>query len=181
MTKYLDINWLKANNQMIHFFGLGFVQLKLNDYQRMHFYHPSLEAFAEEPHDHRYPFISTVLKGALKNTIWKTRAEGGEEAELRYESCKKDEAQVPPTEKCRRYRVGEFITRKGSSYYMDEGLFHQVERVGSGPCITFLERPEPIKEFARVLAEPGAPSVCPFSKNLSEEELWQIVEDCLNA
>lgn len=180
MKKHLDIDWLKENHQLIHFFGLGFIQLKLNDSERMHFYHPSLEAFAEEPHDHRYSFISTVLKGGLKNIIWKMK-EGGEAAELRYESCKKDINDVPPSEQCQRVMIGEFTTRAGSSYFVNEDMFHQVERVGDGPCITFLVRQEPVKEFARILAEPDSPNVCPFSRNLSEEELWQIVEDCLTA
>lgn len=184
MSDFLDINYLRANCQMIHFFGLGFVQLKLNDRERMHFYHPSLEGFAEEPHDHRYNFISKVLKGSLRNDLWRlgqeSRDVAAEEIEVRYESCKADVKKVPESWSGVRVYMGHTITSEGSSYHLDNNTFHQVQRVGDGPCITFLTREEPVKEFARILAEPGSENVCPFSRNLSDEQLWQIVEDCLN-
>lgn len=40
---YLDTDFLRKNHQLIHFFGLGFVQLKLDANLRMHFYHRFLK------------------------------------------------------------------------------------------------------------------------------------------
>lgn len=36
----MNIDWLKANSTMIHYFGLGFIQVKLGDLDRVHFYLP---------------------------------------------------------------------------------------------------------------------------------------------
>lgn len=174
----LELDRLKENCRLIHFFGLGFVQLKISDTERYHFYHPELEAFTEEPHDHRYHFISKVLKGSLVNKVWRVDDQG-EKAELRYESCNKDVSDVPASYPCNRSQVGSFEVKAGSSYYIDENTFHQVERSSTGPCITKLTRGPVIKDFARILTTPGAEEACPFSRNLPEEDLWKIIVDCL--
>lgn len=41
--RLLNLAWLKANHRTIHYFGLGFIQLKLDESRRMHFYVPSLK------------------------------------------------------------------------------------------------------------------------------------------
>jgi len=179
MTKFLDLEWLKTHSNLIHFFGLGFVQIKINDLERLHFYHPDFKGFVEEPHDHRYHFISNVLKGSIKNTIWKI-ADHGEPAIVKYESCKKQKIVVPNPYKSYRERIGDFTVNEGSSYFMDENTFHQVSRQEEKSCITYLTRGKPTKDFARILSIPSATEPCPFSQNLPNDELWQIVKECLD-
>lgn len=180
MSTYTDINWLKKNHKMIHFFGLGFIQIKINDIERLHFYHESLQAFVDQPHNHRYDFTSTVLKGCLRNIIWKECvASEGEPCVLRYDSCTSDKDVVTPESKTtNRKIVSTFVTNKGSGYFMPKELFHQV-RVEVSPTITVLHRGYKEYEFSSILEPVGFQSVCPFSRNLSETELWEIVEDCL--
>ncbi len=57
---------------MIHYFGLGFIQLKINFETRMHFYSPELPQITsnEDVHNHRYDFESCVLKGELEQELF---------------------------------------------------------------------------------------------------------------
>ena len=53
-----------------HYFGLGFIQCKINQYERIHVYHPDLMPIVnieEEVHNHRYDFESKILMGKIKN------------------------------------------------------------------------------------------------------------------
>lgn len=51
--------------------GLGFIQIKMTDDRRMHIWHPDLprrKCFQHSPiHNHRFSFVSTVLKGVQVN------------------------------------------------------------------------------------------------------------------
>src|SRR5579863_7289598 len=54
-----------------YWFGLGFIQLKLNDTARMHFWLPEIpHPEREEIHNHRYDFSSIVLAGHLLHEVW---------------------------------------------------------------------------------------------------------------
>src|SRR5271168_5571627 len=54
-----------------YWFGLGFIQLKLSDTERMHFWLPEIpHPEREEIHNHRYDFTSTVLAGHLMHEVW---------------------------------------------------------------------------------------------------------------
>jgi hypothetical protein len=178
MNTKLTLPWLKDNHIEAHYFGLGFIQVKIDALRRVHFYHPDVPAFVEEPHDHRYSFVSTVLRGALRNTIYQVGP--GVESLVEYESCKKNGPEVPRGITGNVTKFGEFVTHAGSGYYLDSNTFHTVEPLlDLGPCVTFITRENPKKDFARVVRDPLAPAVCPFSKTLESEELWRIVSECL--
>lgn len=55
---------------IISLHGLGFIQIKLDDNQRLHIWHPDLprrKCFEHSNiHNHRFAFKSTVLKGIQK-------------------------------------------------------------------------------------------------------------------
>lgn len=176
----LTVDYLRDNAYQVHFFGLGFIQAKLTEECRVHFYHPHLPPFVEEPHNHRYYFISKVLKGALKQTFW-ARGPEGQVFSIENESCTLESNQViPPGWQQTLIRAGETITNAGSSYYMDPDTFHQVEPLFSqGPCVTFLTRGPKMKTFAQVARTVEDTPTCPFSKPLDEEDMWEIIADCL--
>jgi len=174
----LTIDYLKSCSK-IHFFGLGFIQVKLNDSVRYHFYCPDLPQFTDSPHDHRYWFVSTVLRGSLRNKIWEIDpSEGGRPKIQRYDSCGSGEA--PPRLTCEvqaKVRT-EFVVQEGSQYFIPADVFHQVMAV-SLPCITMIQRGPKEKKFARILEDFDTVPVCPFSKVLEEHILWDHVRSCL--
>lgn len=181
LVSFLDL--LQKSHTKIHFFGLGFIQVKMNDDSRYHFYHPELESFVENPHNHRYYFTSTVIRGSLRNHIWgfttHQEIQGDVPAVLRYESC--DPTKPPPDTKCpvRVKKISSFDIHAGSSYYMDSDTYHQVERVGDAPCVTHLVRGPKVDDWAGVICLEGKEDLCPFSRNLSEDDLWRIVSECI--
>lgn len=171
----LRTDWLRAHATTAHYFGLGFVQVKLDDRRRVHFYHPDVPAFVEEPHDHRYGFVSRVLRGSLVNRVF--RLVPGDSHEVSYESCRQGGPETPPGFRSGLEQVGEFAVHEGSGYHVHPEAFHTVHP--ETPTVTFLERELPSKEFARVVRPAGAPAVCPFSRPMPEDEVWRIVDDCV--
>lgn len=183
------VKWLRESNYDAYFFGLGFIQVKMSPRDRFHFYHKDLTAIVENPHDHRYNFVSNVLKGTLETHVWEECAADHRAkviAEVEYASCQKDgkDIVVPNPYPAYVEHSGYFRVSGGSSYYINQNTFHSVSPdFKDGPCITMLERGRVEKEFAKVLKVDkwaGIPTdTCPFSKELSDDELWEIVERCI--
>jgi len=178
--KDIGLNWLKENNTKIFFFGLGFIQIKINDEYRLHLYHPSLPAFVEQPHTHRYNFTSTILKGQFTQHIYNIEPNEAGTYWLTYESCGRGEL---PEEQAN-YKVS--IESKlllsntykiGSSYTISKEAFHTVE---ADNCITLLKRGTQRDDYAKVLSLKEEAKLCPFSKKIEESQLWYIVEEMLN-
>jgi len=171
---YFDYDWLKSNCRLIHYFGLGFIQLKLNDAERMHFYTEELPSIMpeEEVHNHRYDFVSQILMGELKQELFEVVP--GNTHVLWKESCNVDkpvaEAGVPCGLKPKTWH----IYRAGSAYGIGHETFH---RVGAKRCITLIRRSGYCKDLAEVVRQVGADKVCPFSKPIHESTLWRIVQE----
>lgn len=174
---YLDVNWLKTNCQMIHYFGLGFIQVKLTDRMRMHFYTKELPAIIskEEIHNHRYGFSSKILKGTLKQEAFSTCY--GNDYIWEQESCQEGVICETPPIPCSIFCRETCVYKAGESYYIDHETFHRVE---SDYAITFITRGDYQKKFAEVIRPVGATKICPFSQKVDEIKLWEIVEKMLN-
>lgn len=171
----LDFNYLKQNHKRIYYFGLGFIQVVLNETIRYHFYHPDLPAFVEHPHNHRYDFNSTIIKGCLNNTIY--IPEEGSEYILYKESCH-PEKQAPKEELLVNMKSAcHFTAVARTNYFMAHNTFHTVKPFGE--TITRLFRSDYKKEFADVTRPNGTDHVCPFAKKMEEDELWDIVKDMM--
>lgn len=181
MEKYLDLDWLWANKTMVHYFGLGFIQLKLNDSQRVHFYTKELMKSVgdEEIHNHRYHFVSKILKGTFSQTIYDViPAEKNFSHFMTKESCTKEESHIfHIPEGVNIVKLYEQTLNVGESYFMDHNTFHTVD---SGDAITFLTRTDYKKEFADVAYPRGMPPVCPFFLNLSEDEIFDRIKKLIN-
>lgn len=175
---FLTVDQLRALGVVPKLF-LGFVQIKLNDDQRMHVWHPDINehSFEEELHDHRYEFTSHVLAGETTHEeYFFVRAENGDH-EMVEVSCKPGVPSDPAP-------LGRGFVQKGGSYTMVAGSkytfpptgFH---RIRTQRCVTLLERGEIVTDFARVIKLVDAPSVCPFERQLPVNQLWEIVVDVL--
>lgn len=169
----LDIDLLKNEYKHIHFFGLGFIQLKLDEYLRLHFYSSSLPCFMneEEIHNHRYNFESCILKGTLKSEHYNI-VEGNEYI-LEQESCKPGIILKTEPKLCSIKHISSHVYNEGSKYKIEHDEFHKVEGI---ECITQVVRGFYMKENADVVRKVDSEKICPFSKNIPESELWNIVE-----
>lgn len=177
-SNWLKLDWLKSNCYKIHYFGIGFIQVKLTEHQRVHFYSSLLLPIISEEediHDHRYDFTSHIVKGIFGHEIYSIDFNSSTHI-LEQESCQEG---VTPDSKpipCGIFKESRH-TYWGGSYSMQSGQFH---RVVHGDCITYLERGPTKKKFASVVRSPGAPKVCPFSKKMEEVELWDWVDKMIN-
>ena len=89
----LDIDHLRSFEVDPAYFGLGFIQLKIKRNGRVHFYHKDLPVLADEPHNHRYGFISYIMQGHFEQELWQfTPGPGGMVGDyyMDFEDCNPD-------------------------------------------------------------------------------------------
>ncbi len=177
MKKYLDINALRQSGRTPKWFGLGFIQLKLSETHRMHFWHPDLKPyddnFENEFHDHRYPFESNVLVGEITNEI-ATAAHSmiATDTVMKQVCCSGGGSEfishIHIQQLCR------FATSAGHSYSVHENTFH---RTFAERCVTLQIRGDTVKDKARVLS--SKQSLNPFDDTMDENILWECIADLL--
>lgn len=177
----------KAYGTEPFWFGLGFVQLKLSDTERMHFWYPDIPCpEREEIHNHRYDFSSTVLAGQLRHEVYHldkvrslTTAVQEQDWEIFETNCAPNkEGTVETVTPCSVTRMGVFDLVAGSTYEFPHTSFHTTE--GTKFAITHLTRvlPKPL-EFASVVKLRGAATVCPFKEKLPTDLCWQHIAEAL--
>jgi hypothetical protein len=175
----LNLSWLKANCQMIHYFGLGFIQVKLDKAQRLHFYTDLLPPIVseEDVHNHRYDFTSKILKGSLTQEIYELM--DGDTHLVEDESCQAGVMAESNPKSCAIKLSSSHTYVAGSEYFIGHDTFHRVSNCGS--CVTLLTRSNYKKEFAQVIRPIDEEKTCPFSKKIEEKELWKIVGKMLES
>lgn len=175
---FTNIDWLKKNHQMVHYFGLGFIQLKLSPTTRMHFYTSKLLPIIslEDMHNHRYDFTSNILKGNLIHSTFEI-VEGNTHI-IELESCKEGVVCETKGKECGVRLSGVQSYSVGSWYTIPHYVFHTV---ASDFCITIITRTDYKKELAEVVRPINSNKVCPFSKKVEENELWEIINYMLRS
>lgn len=174
---------LKQHCTKIHYFGLGFIQIKLGPHYRIHFYTEQLPAIIseEEIHNHRYDFTSTILAGTFTQKIYQVIP--GATHTIEDESCSEHEnqtnghaSQVLEPQLCSVTLLSTETYVAGSTYTITADTYHTVH---TSDAITVLDRKPYSKEFAQVIRPNHHSTTCPFSKKISEDELWGMVEKIL--
>jgi hypothetical protein len=176
----------KNYNTVPYWFGLGFIQLKLSDAERMHFWLPEIpHPEREEIHNHRYDFRSVVLAGHLRHEIYhldsiisSTLHEFAEWEIFETNCAPNKEGTVETVKPCLVSPMGTFVLNSGSVYEFPHTSFHTTE--GTEFAITYLIRvlPKPL-EFASVIKRLGSVTTCPFKEKLPTATCWQYIEAAL--
>jgi hypothetical protein len=171
---------LKEATQKIHNFGLGFIQLKLTEQTRLHFYTLRLPRITpeEEIHNHRYHFNSKVLKGTLHQRLYDVTPCPESDWTMEDESCSQDRVSDKNSIPVKVVQSAKMSLSVGSNYFINYDTFHNVT---STYCITELTRGPIKKAVAQVVRHNGSELVCPFSKVVPEAELWEIVRQMLKS
>lgn len=182
----LDVNTLKTMGVTPHYFGLGFIQIKLNDTWRLHVWvtdWPTIPGAETEIHDHRYDFQAHVLAGALHHEIYITEAphptlQAGD-FEISRTNCQPG-SDPGSTEEgyARALPIGVFTAVAGTRYQLNQTALHVAWPIGT--TVTLMERGPTTKDMATVLRIPGEQATCPFSLTRSESECWAKVEACFS-
>jgi hypothetical protein len=175
LDKYLNVNWLKSTGATPHWFGLGFIQLKISDTQRLHFWHPDLVAntHEEEIHDHRYNFASRILRGSIVNHTYCFNVNNNGKYTLSKTDCSpnfvSDASYTGDVS-----LLSSSTLSAGDEYYMSADTFHRIEATHA---VTLLTREPTTKAFARVAALNDELTTCPFSRNIPTNKLWDYIEE----
>jgi hypothetical protein len=176
----------KSHGSKPQWFGLGFVQLKLSDTERMHFWCPEIPSpEREEIHNHRYDFGSVVLAGNLLHDVYHLDATISTDApdriwldaewEVFETNCAPGkEGAVETVTPCLVTQIGKFELERGSTYEFPHTSFHTTE--GTRFAITHLTRvlPRPL-EYASVIKRRGAETTCPFKEKMEPEACWEHI------
>lgn len=177
--RFLDVDYLRTFGTVPHWFGLGFIQLKLTNDTRIHFWHPDLLADTpeEELHDHRYRFHSHILLGEITHEEWFIENAPDGDHEIVQVSCKPGDSKDPVP-------VARGFLRQGSTYHMKAGTSYEFaetgfHRIRATKAVTYLERGPVTKDLANVIREVNAPSVCPFERKIAANKLWDYIADLL--
>lgn len=174
----LDIDHLRSFEVEPAYFGLGFIQLKIKRNSRVHFYHDDLPVLTEEPHDHRYRFISYIMQGTFNQTLYQFDQQPSGTHEMTWEDCREGDtsgAPKPVLGSLRELFSGEY--QAGDFYEIEADTLHTVSARDN--AITYLVRQDPSKDYAGVVRELGAEKVCPFSEPIPVDRCWEMIEDML--
>lgn len=173
----LDIDHLRSFDVDPAYFGLGFIQLKIKPNSRIHFYHDKLPTLVDEPHDHRYGFISYIMQGRFMQTIYGWSPDDRGDHEKVWEDCKPNSVvpSKPEPGFVEELIHGEY--QAGDYYMIRPDTLHTVSAANN--AITYLVREEPHKDYAGVVRQIGAEKICPFSQPIPVDECWQMIEDML--
>lgn len=179
----MNIKQLYDLNINPQYFGLGFIQLKINDSERYHFYNPNLLPIVnieEEVHNHRYNFSSEVIGGEIINKIYHFEAQENGNFIKENETCN---AGIKLTENEKNKQIGFLkldlvdIVHAGKKYDMSYNVFHTIE---TKYCITKLTRSDYLQPYAQVIRPINSMVTCPFSKPLSTQDCWTIIKETLD-
>ena len=178
----MDISFdsLKASGAIPHWFGLGFVQLKINEKYRLHFWHPehTKNVPDEEVHNHRYDFTSKIIVGEMIHEVWSYREDEKGDSECVEVSCSPEHSVPPePISKGFMTMTGRYTMIAGSEYFFPATQFH---RTTTKKAVTFLCRQVNKTKTARVLRPIDTNSICPFSVKKTTDECWQIIQELLH-
>lgn len=174
----LDIDYFRSFGVDPAYFGLGFIQLKIKANSRVHFYHNDLPVLADEPHDHRYNFISYILQGKFSQSIYAFDQDPNGKYEMCWEDCNPEHKIIAPAAICGNiHEVMHCEFSAGDYYEIMADTLHTVKAQNN--AITYLVRQPPHKDFAGVVRLIGGEKVCPFSQPIPVKQCWEMIEDML--
>ena len=170
---FRDIDYLRSLGTPTYF-GLGFIQLRMDDTRRFHFWHPDISVthYDNEWHDHRYNFSSQVIVGSITNEVafCEETPEGNLEV---WEVCCEGNGAEYKTNANVHYQT-RFTTHEGNAYFIHMNSLH---KVNAEKTMTLQHRySREYKLKARVVSEKYA-SPNPFTASLPEPRIWEIIRD----
>lgn len=117
----ISFDYIKANYKSIKNFGLGFIQIKMNNGLLFNVYKDELPKFknVSSPHNHQSDFTSTVLHGFVFETIFDV-TEGDKPA---FCGCGSD---VEITETYYYHQIDLNMYQQGSTYLRTHNEFHSI-------------------------------------------------------
>lgn len=156
------IRYLKENAEDIIEFGLGFIQVKIDNYN-YNFYTNKVPKFSnhDEPHNHQTDFVSEILSGTLVENIYQLK-KGHYTIDC---VCGDESVKLKDVD----YDFVETLTHtKGTLYYREKDIFHSV---ASDNAIT------KVCKFGSKTDAFVFGNTTEYQSEKTKEQLWDIVTD----
>lgn len=153
-------DYLKTHAQSIKEFGLGFIQIKIDNYN-YNFYTNLVNKFPnyDMPHNHQTDFISEIIKGELIEKVYEI-IPGEHHLSC---VCGNPENRLNDVN----YIYKETLThREGSLYFRDKNTFHSVFSDNAITKVLKIGNKQDAFAFGEVT---------PYISNKTEEELWTLI------
>lgn len=176
MNKLPELKWLKDNCERIYYFGLGFIQVKVDNQTRYNFYHPDLlPCFvkSENVHTHPYDYKSYILKGGLIEKLYAVEPTIKSSRYFCRIDCRGGHENLF---KARTVVRSEITHPEGTEYLRFSDDLHKV--LVNTPTITKVVKGEH-SNYAFSFIPDDQQTCTPFISNMSEEECWHIVKEIL--
>lgn len=159
--------YLLNNSTKILEWGLGFIQVKVGRIN-YNFYTDSVVKFStENPHSHKYDFESMIIKGNLKETVYKVSKEGVGDLEVVSNRCStgtfNTNTHIVETY-YKLYKTGDTYKRPAPEFHTvacENGTITRVTKTSED-----YNNPVSIKLIEE----------CAYRGVLTEEEMWNIVK-----
>ncbi len=162
------------------YMGLGCIKLNLKNGELLNFYHMDRgPPFAEFIHNHQFTFDSEVLKGTLRNIMYRIdEVEEDMNQKMVFGACTKgiEWEVIKPNVNAVETRV--FDTAVGGTYHMPVEDFHHVERLDD-KVITRVHNIVWHRQEAYFIHPKDEPVLCAFSRPKDVNECWEIIEDTM--
>lgn len=154
-------------------FGLGFIRIVLSETECLNVYLDDIPRFDnhKSPHNHQYPFKSTILKGKLIETlyyIWESENE--DDAHTMWCACGDTDKVKDGSYSYDIYGI--FIYGDGDTYERDINDYHAVEAT-HGTVTRFIKDLSSEKVDAYVI---GDKSDDVYVSKYTSDELWDMVK-----
>lgn len=155
-------DYLKKEHQTIKEFGLGFIQIKIDNFN-YNFYTDKVKKFDnyDMPHNHQTNFISEVIKGELVEYIYDLTP--GEE--ILNCVCGNPENKLKDVNYLFKEKI---IHKQGSLYFRNKQHFHSVEAVNTITKVMKIGDKTDAFAFGQSVD---------YIKDKTEEDLWKIVKE----
>lgn len=174
----LSLCALRASGAVPHWFGLGFIQLRLNERQRMQFWHPAFLGTAEgEVHSHPFSFCSQVVVGELTHETWRFEPdEDGDARRTPAPCCGGCAGAAMPATTGKLTLSGRYTLAAGSKFFFTAADFHRmVSRRAVALLCRGLTEDRPACVVRPINQDPPYRPCAPKGT----AECWDIIEDLL--
>jgi hypothetical protein len=173
--------------EAISLHGLGFIQLVLPGNQRLHIWHPDLprrNCFEHSAiHNHRFGFVSRVLKGVQKNVrVDLELARDGSHTIISHNGPRSEQGGriSYPVAECNVYERAVESYGPGEEYQMPVHQYHHTPN--SGIVVTLMRKLEESEIHANSVIRKGVEFHAAFDRfQLSRERLLAYVMEALDA
>jgi len=176
LLETLSMDYLRGLGAKPHYMGLGVIKLPINQRYSFHFYSERAEVICEDPHNHRFGFKSTIIKGTMDNYIYSAeQSETPTPYVLEFGKCEPGSSMEIVKHNVQPKVIAQFTNTAGTSYSIEQETIHKVKCV-TPKVITFLEKQRKLTEVGYFIVDTENRTPCPLSFPKPVDECWDIIE-----